>query len=131
MERNKVSKLIGIKKVKGEKSENLHKKVIDIKDKISFLQDNSNSLNADLNKLIEVIPNIPEDDVPEGISEEDNVNKRKHGNNRIPYRKLPECIESKPAHKIVKDKVALFGGNHRHSLFFNHPDKNLIPDSFT
>ena len=37
MERNKVSKLIGIKKGKGEKSENLHKKVIDIKDKISFL----------------------------------------------------------------------------------------------
>ena len=56
---------------------------------------------------------------------------QKHGNNRIPYRTLPECIASKPTHKIVKDKVALFGGNHRHSLFFNHPDKNLIPDSFT
>ena len=80
MERNKVSKLIGIKKGKGEKSEDLHKKVINIKDKISFLQDNSNSLNADLTKLIEVIPNIPEDDVPEGVSEEDNVIIRKHGN---------------------------------------------------
>ena len=65
------------------------------------------------------------------IAENTKKHDQKHGNNRIPYRTLPKCIKSKPAHKIVKDKVALFGGNHRHSLFFNHPDKNLIPDSFT
>ena len=50
--------------------------------------------------------------------------------NRILCRILPECVDPKPVHKIVKDKVALFGRNHRHSLFFNHPDKHVIPDSF-
>ena len=61
-------------------------------------------------------------------------NSQKHtqinGENRILCRILPECVDPKPVHKIVKDKVALFVRNHRHSLFFNHPDKDVIPDSF-
>ena len=73
MERNKASKTIGMKKNKGEDSKDIYKKVTQFKNELSSLQIKSDELFAKMNKILEEIPNLPEESVPDGFSAKENV----------------------------------------------------------
>ena len=73
MERNKASKIIGMKKSKGEDSKDIYKKVTQFKNELSSLQIKSDELFSEMNKILEEIPNLPEEDVPDGFSAKENV----------------------------------------------------------
>ena len=73
MERNKASKIIGMKKRKGEDSKDIYKKVTQFKNELSSLQIKSDELFAEMNKILEEIPNLPEESVPDGFSAKKNV----------------------------------------------------------
>ena len=71
-ERNTLSKNIGIKKSSGEDASKEMKDVSDLKIVIASLQEDSNSIQDDIKKILEVIPNMPSDDTPEGKDEVSN-----------------------------------------------------------
>ena len=81
-ERNLASKDIGIKKSKGHDTAKEIVKVLKLKDKISELQIGSDELLNKLTKLVEVIPNIPSKDVPDGLNSSDNMLLKTVGNKR-------------------------------------------------
>ena len=68
-ERNIASKKIGLKKSKGEEASEEINIISDLKEKIDNLQNRSDKLFDDLKKLVEIIPNIPAIDVPDGDNE--------------------------------------------------------------
>lgn len=77
--RNDASKAIGIAKSKGEDAAELFKQVADFKNIMSSLEDDVRTLSENLNAQLAKIDNIPDDDVPDGKGEEDNVEIRKWG----------------------------------------------------
>jgi len=79
MDRNQISKDIGIKKSKGQSAENLQVKVVQVKEKLSSLQEKSEAVYMKLRNILEVIPNLPSRDVPDGLSENENIEIRKNG----------------------------------------------------
>ena len=81
-ERNLASKNIGVKKNKGQDASKEIDEVSKLKDIISDLQIDSDKLHNKIIKLVEVIPNIPSKDVPDGLGSSDNVLIKKVGNIR-------------------------------------------------
>jgi seryl-tRNA synthetase len=79
--RNAASKEIG--KAKGAKDEatasRLMAEVAELKDKISKGEDDERKLDAEIKAALEVIPNLPRSDVPDGTDETGNVEVRKVG----------------------------------------------------
>src|SRR5690606_13809485 len=79
--RNAASKEIG--KAKGAKDEatasRLMTEVADLKDKIAKGEDDERKLDADIRAALEVIPNLPLADVPDGADEKANVEVRRFG----------------------------------------------------
>ena len=63
-ERNNASKLIGMKKSKGEDAKLEIEKVANLKSDIVSLQENSNSISIKIKEILEVLPNIPSSDTP-------------------------------------------------------------------
>ena len=82
--RNAASKDIG--KAKGAKDEALAAKLMAevnaLKDSIVTGEEDERRINADLEKALAVIPNLPRDDVPLGSDEKANKEVRKHGTPR-------------------------------------------------
>lgn len=79
--RNAASKDIG--KAKGAKDEALAAKlmaeVADLKDTIATGEEEQRVIEAELQKALAVIPNLPREDVPDGTDEKGNKEVRKHG----------------------------------------------------
>ena len=79
--RNAASKEIG--KAKGAKDEALANKlmaeVASLKDMLAEGEANERKIDGDIQKMLEVIPNLPRDDVPVGADETGNVEVRKVG----------------------------------------------------
>lgn len=78
-ERNRLSKLIGQAKAKGENTDSLMAEVSGLGDRLSALE---NQLATILDKLREIqltVPNLPHDSVPPGKDERDNVEVRRWG----------------------------------------------------
>jgi seryl-tRNA synthetase len=73
--RNEVSKLIGAAMAKGDKdgAEALKAEVAALKDEMPVLEARADDLGAQLKSALDIIPNLPGDDVPDGASEDDNV----------------------------------------------------------
>ena len=82
-ERNNSSKIIGIKKSKGENSELEIEKVANLKSDIASLQEESNSINIKIREVLEIIPNIPSIDTPDGTDESSNKEIKIFGNKPI------------------------------------------------
>jgi len=80
-ERNAASKLVGAAKAKGDEAEfeRLRALVGDKKTEIAKLEEESKSESARLNEMLMGIPNIPADSTPDGATEDDNVEVKKHG----------------------------------------------------
>ena len=87
-ESNKLSKEIGnlFKQGKREEAEKVKQKTGEIKERSKELTTKLAEAESDLNQLLYTIPNVPDDKVPAGSSEEDNEVVGKHG--EIPT--LPE-----------------------------------------
>ena len=79
--RNTASKEIGAAMAQKnmELAERLKAEVADIKTSLPALEDEERTLTAELNDALSRIPNIPADDVPEGVDEHGNVEKRRSG----------------------------------------------------
>lgn len=77
--RNEASKAIGIAKSKGEDATAAIKEVSDIKDKMAALEEDVRVLTDELNAALSKIDNVPDQDVPDGANEDDNLEVRKWG----------------------------------------------------
>jgi seryl-tRNA synthetase len=77
-ERNAVSKEIGKMKDKEERDLKISKMRI-VGDKIKSLDEDVKQLEIDLNAVMSIIPNIPDERVPQGFTEEDNIELRRWG----------------------------------------------------
>lgn len=82
--RNEASKLIGAAMAKGDKdgAEAIKAEVAALKDQMPALESRADELAKKLKELLEVIPNLPGDDVPDGGGEEDNVEVSRWGSPR-------------------------------------------------
>lgn len=82
--RNEASKLIGAAMAKGDKdgAEAIKAEVAALKDQMPALEARADELAKKLKELLEVIPNLPGDDVPDGGGEEDNVEVSRWGSPR-------------------------------------------------
>jgi len=91
-ERNKVSKLIGNFKSKGEDeaAEKAILKSSKLKAELEGLEENAKNLEEELKKGLLELPNIPHESVPVGMDESDNVEIRRVGFESL--REFPEDI---------------------------------------
>ena len=78
-ERNSRSKMIGQAKAKGEDIQPLLAAVSDLGAQLEAAKTDFEAVSAALDELVSEIPNIPHDSVPEGKSEDDNVEVRSWG----------------------------------------------------
>ena len=78
-ERNKVSKDIGVRKREGTESIDLIQQVAAIKSEIQNLEEQERNLVSELNSLLSELPNILSDEVPDGLTEKENLEIRRHG----------------------------------------------------
>ena len=80
-EQNRASKEVGQAKAKGDEAEfeRLRALVSEKKAEIAQMQTEAKALDADLTDMLARIANIPADDVPDGVDEEDNVDVRLWG----------------------------------------------------
>lgn len=77
--RNTVSKQVGEAKRSGGDAAELIEEVQKLKDGIAENETTEKALDAELEAILEGLPNIPAADVPDGDSEEDNQEVRTHG----------------------------------------------------
>jgi len=78
-QRNTASKAIGRAKAKGEDVAGYLAEVANLGDELKEAEQELGQLQDQLNALVMVIPNLPHDSVPDGRSEEDNVEVRRWG----------------------------------------------------
>jgi seryl-tRNA synthetase len=73
--RNEASKLIGAAMAKGDRegAEAIKAEVAALKDRMPALEARAEELAGQLKAMLEIIPNLPAADVPDGAGEEDNV----------------------------------------------------------
>lgn len=77
--RNELSKIIGMKKGKGEDADAEMKEVSEGKDAQASAEEAAKAAGEELDAILCTLPNIPAGDVPEGEDEEDNVELRTWG----------------------------------------------------
>lgn len=77
--RNDIAKSIGMAKSKGEDASHLMKEAESLKEKIPALEAEVSEIQSKLNEILIRIPNILQDDVPFGRTEEENVEIKKWG----------------------------------------------------
>jgi seryl-tRNA synthetase len=82
--RNEASKLIGAAMAKGDRegAEAIKAEVAALKDEMPALEARADELAAQLKAALEIIPNLPADDVPHGAGEEENVEVTRWGTPR-------------------------------------------------
>lgn len=78
-ERNTRSKAIGKAKAQGEDIQPLLDAVSDLGNQLDDRKARLDEVQASLNELVMAIPNVPDESVPEGASEDDNVEVRRWG----------------------------------------------------
>jgi seryl-tRNA synthetase len=80
--RRQLSQQIGIAKRKGENADGLMAEVAALEETLKKSEAEAAELDAELTRRLEVLPNLPFDDVPDGIDETGNVEIRRHGSQR-------------------------------------------------
>ena len=78
--RNELSKQIGVLKAKGQDASDIMAKVAEMKERMPKLEEESKTAEVALKDFLSRLPNLPQDDVPDGKSEADNVEQRRVGN---------------------------------------------------
>ncbi len=80
--RKALSRQIGVAKGKGEPTETLMTEVAALEESLKKGEAEAAALDAELTHRLEVLPNLPFDDVPDGIDETGNVEIRRIGDQR-------------------------------------------------
>lgn len=110
-ERNNSSKIIGIKKAKGEDTKLEMEQVAKLKLDIISLQEKSNSVSLKIKQFLEVIPNIPSEDTPDGVNEESNKEIKVFGNKPVfPFKPLSHDVIGYKLNMMDFDKAADMSG---------------------
>ena len=118
--RNATSKEIGKAKGQGLNADTLIKDVAELKNKIQDLEEKEKVISEDLTKLLSGLPNIPSDDTPEGINEDDNVELRNWGSpnhfdflprDHVELGELLSGINFKRATKLSGSRFVILNGN--------------------
>ena len=110
-ERNNSSKIIGIKKAKGEDTKLEMEQVAKLKLDIISLQEKSNSVSLKIKQFLEVIPNIPSEDTPDGVNEESNKEIKVFGNKPVfPFKPLSHDVLGYKLNMMDFDKAADMSG---------------------
>ena len=81
--KNIVSEQVALAKRSGEDSENQIKEMRSLGDELNSLELSSKDLKLKLSSRLEEIPNVPDDSVPIGLDEKDNVIIREWGNKPV------------------------------------------------
>ena len=76
---NEVTKQIPVMKKEGKDTTEIFAQMKEISEKIKELDSETRNVEAELNRIMLTIPNIPSDDVPDGDTDEDNIEIRKFG----------------------------------------------------
>ncbi len=118
--RNAVSKQIGHAKAKGEDSAPLMAEVAGIGDELKAMEERLQGIQSDLNQILLTIPNLPNESVPLGKGEEDNLEIRRIGAPRqfdFPVRdhvdigENLELLDFATAAKIASSRFVLMRGD--------------------
>lgn len=80
--RNVASKAIGTAKAKGESADALIEEVSTLKDRLREGEEAERAVADEIDSILESLPNLPAEDVPDGRDETDNVEIRKIGKPR-------------------------------------------------
>jgi len=80
--RKQLSQQIGMAKRKGENADALMAEVASLEESLKKSEAEAAELDAELTRRLEVLPNLPFDDVPDGTDETANVEIRRHGSQR-------------------------------------------------
>jgi seryl-tRNA synthetase len=80
--RKQLSQQIGMAKRKGENADALMAEVAGLEESLKKSEAEAAELDAELTRRLEVLPNLPFDDVPDGTDETANVEIRRHGSQR-------------------------------------------------
>jgi seryl-tRNA synthetase len=80
--RKQLSQQIGIAKRKGENADAAMAEVASLEETLKKSEALAAELDAELTRRLEVLPNLPFDDVPDGTDETGNVEIRRHGSQR-------------------------------------------------
>jgi len=78
-ERNKLAKEIGIAKAQGRDAGDILRRVAESKDRQAEIEKSAAALKAELDAAMAALPNLPADEVPEGLDETHNRLIRQHG----------------------------------------------------
>ncbi len=97
-ERNKVSKLIGLKKKNGEDASNELQSMSEVAKKTKLLDNQAKEAEAAFNLTLLEVPNIPHESVPTGKDEADNVEIRRWGTPRT---------DNVPAHWDIGENLGI------------------------
>ena len=76
---NEVTKQIPVMKKEGKDTTEVFAQMKEISEKIKELDGETREVEDELNRMMLTIPNIPSDDVPDGDTDEDNIEIRKFG----------------------------------------------------
>ncbi|MGR3794982.1 serine--tRNA ligase [Vannielia sp. SX4] len=120
-ERNAASKQVGAAKAAGDEAEfeRLRALVAEKKDEIARLEEDSKAKDAELRDLLMGLPNLLQEDVPDGADEEDNVEIHRWGTPRdfaftpLEHYELPgakEAMDFETAAKLAGSRFVLMSG---------------------
>src|SRR5690348_15500117 len=78
-ERNRLSKEIGVAKAQGRDAGEIMRKVAQSKEQQATLEAGAAARRSEIDAVLSTLPNLPADDVPDGVDETDNKLMRQHG----------------------------------------------------
>ena len=114
-QRNSFSKNYGILKKEGKDDESLRKKIESINSKLDLLTGELDNTNASLKKLLFDVPNLPDESVPIGASEQNNILIREFGVPAIfggkDHLQITSMIDTESANLLAGSRFAVLNGN--------------------
>ena len=115
--KNVLSKEIGTLAQKGESIDEQKKQSEELSNEIQILQEEFDVLNSNLDKELLLIPNIPDDDVPEGTDESSNLELEKiiykqsdNGPDHVEIGELIELLDFNTANKLSGSRFVVLKG---------------------
>ena len=114
-QRNSSSKNYGILKKQGKDDESLRKKIESINSELDLMTVELDNTNASLKKLLLDVPNLPDESVPIGASEENNIIVREFGVPKIlggkDHLQITSMIDTKSANLLAGSRFAVLNGD--------------------
>ena len=115
--KNVLSKEIGTLAQKGESIDEQKKQSEELSNEIQILQEEFDVLNSNLEKELLLIPNLPDDDVPEGTDESSNLELEKiiykqsdNGPDHVEIGELIELLDFNTANKLSGSRFVVLKG---------------------